>query len=929
MSFWPFINALSNSLLQKYLDSVTDYLTVTVDDLLEDIELLEDVLNELNHIKDNCNQNFTSFQFTHNISNDNNQLLSAKSVDSISLTSSNTDNVNTSCKDDHGVKLLELLIQPHILSGLLDYLIDSVDFYHDKKLKDEDRLTILIKESPDKTLAGKDRNVGNHQDNIEDDALKAKADLENVMDIETDEQQLKFNKNLAEVIDDEDEIESDDQILTRKIESASSILQCDIWIILNRIIETPLIMSKLWSLLSLANLDESSPAVAHFINIMGQLMATNSIELLNFVRRQPDLVDTFLAKIDIPPIMDFFLQIIQTDKTDSPTGILDILSQQDLILKLMNLLKPDISQFKPGEIFPNHELFFKQTAATDFIKALVTISANTALAVSLETNIGPNNLTRELVSPRIIKIMIEEIMLYKVSKTSGSLEHLNKHGINNCVGIIIELIRKNNSDYDLNCGSYTSMLQNGDSGGEVNSYVMFQWLKDFEENPPGNRDPIYLGDMLELFSDNLEKFATFIKLPTNPEEEKSLGFIRFKLSELIAELLHCSNMILLNSKMIRKIIKIRDQVRTQQVKRLKKALNESISFSDRSDLPIEDVTSGLDDVSLDDLAQNTESPSSKCYRKLIAAIETENDSDEEEPSISPENPFVGVERDIIIRSNPCVGDYFKINLLDLNILLSIVSLFTKFPWHNFFHNVVFDLIQQIFNGKLNSYNSFLIVDLFKRDRCNLVDLIVTLYKSNAEPRPGYMGHLILISEEVVKFTSLYKPDLISPIILDVIQSEDWEWFVKEVLLKTRQVYNVVLGADQGSEEEGEYGYDTSTVGYLDLDNYENANSHGKNVIILGDSSNHDVFVSDKENLDEDDNHNEEGVCDVEVKNMTPDLMDAIDCFENDKVHFDDAHADKELADSLSGSSSSDEDENNFGDSEDNDHALRRVPKHNS
>lgn len=929
MSFWPFINALSNSLLQKYLDSVTDYLTVTVDDLLEDIELLEDVLNELNHIKDNCNQNFTSFQFTHNVSNDNNQLLSAKSVDSISLTSSNTDNVNTSSKDDHGVKLLELLIQPHILSGLLDYLIDSVDFYHDKKLKDEERLAKLIEDSPDKTLAGKDQNLDNHQDNIENDALKAKADLENIMDIETDEQQLKFNKNLAEELDDEDEIESDDQILTRKIESASSILQCDIWIILNRIIETPLIMSKLWSLLSQANLDESSPAVAHFINIMGQLMATNSIELLNFVRRQPDLVDTFLAKIDIPPIMDFFLQIIQTDKPDSPTGILDTLSQQDLILKLMNLLKPDISQFQPGEIFPNHELFFKQTAATDFIKALVTISANTALAVSLETNIGPNNLTRELVSPRIIKTMIEDIMLYKVPKTSGSLEHLNKHGINNCVGIIIELIRKNNSDYDLNCGSYTSMLQNGDSGGEVNSYVMFQWLKDFEENPPGNRDPIYLGDMLELFSDNLEKFATLIEMPKNPEEEKSLGFIRFKLSELIAELLHCSNMILLNSKMIRKIIKIRDQVRTQQVKRLKKALSESISFSDRSDPPIEDVTSGLDDVSLDDLAQNTESPSSKSYRKLIEAIETENDSDEEEPSISPENPFVGEERNLIIRSNPCVGDYFKINLVDLNILLSIVSLFTKFPWHNFFHNVVFDLIQQIFNGKLNSYNSFLIVDLFKRDRCNLVDLIVNLYKSNTEPRPGYMGHLILISEEVVKFTSLYKPDLISPIILDAIQSEDWEWFVKEVLLKTRQVYNVVLGADQGSEEEGEYGYDTSTVGYLDLDNYENTNSPEKNVIILGDSSNHDVFISDNENLDGDDNHNEEGVCDVEVKNMTPDPMDAIDCFENDKVHFDDVHADKELADSLSSSSSSDEDENDFDDPEDNDHALRRVPKHNS
>jgi SIT4-associating protein SAP155 len=368
---------------------------------------------------------------------------------------------------------------------------------------------------------------------------------------------------------------------------------------------------------------------------------------------------------------------------------------------------------------------------------------------------------------------------------------------------------------------------------------------------------------------------------------------------------------------------------------LQRAINETISFTE-SDTSLHEVTNGLDDVSLDDITiDGTTNGPSNTLDKLIEAIDNENDSDDEEPSISPENPFVCEERDQTIRLSPCVGDYFKIRLVDLGILLNIVRKFTKFPWHNFFHNVVFDLIQQIFNGKLNSYNSFLIVDLFNPSKSNLTDLIVKLYKSASDPRPGYMGHLILISEEVVKFTSLYKPDIISPVIVDAIQSDDWEWFVRDILLKTRQVYNVVLGADQEAadqEHESEYAYDSSTVGYLDLDNYD-GNSE-KHVIILGDTSNHNAFVNDN---NQDDENMEENICDVEVQKMTPtgNVMttndDSIE--DGDHDHYE-ANSNTDAIDTLSGSSSSDEEINdeeiNDDDSnedEDTTHELRRVPKH--
>lgn len=943
MSFWPFSNSLNNnSHLQKFLDSIQDFTAVSSEDFLEDPILLQELIRELHNVKSNYSNNYTSFQFLQQSENFGSG--NAYNSDAVSLTSSNNDSSNNNVsKDARGAKLLEILLQPHILNGFLDYIVNSVEFFHDLNLKEAKELEELIQKP------SKDEHVEEQHGNEslgESERDQSKDDLDAITRKSSNEEQEGMDE------------ESKDDKSRRFIQASSDILSIDLWVILNRIIETPVIMGKLWLMLSLQNLQESSPSVAYLVHILNQLMDTNSIELLNFIRRQPDLVDTFLEKIEIPMLMDFFLRIIQTDKQDSPTGILETLHLQNLMIKLVEILKPHPSQFVEGSSkIPNHNLFFKQTAATDFIKALVTVSSNTALAVVLETNIGPNQLTRELVSPKIINSMIHDIMLYKYKASPDAPEQTNKHGINNCVGIIVELIRKNNSDYDLNCGSYSSMLNHdGIEGSEVNSYVMYQWLKDFEQNTPGPRDPIYLGDMLYLFSENLEHFSELMDVkplaPIKVEDKSILGFTKFKISELIAELLHCSNMILLNSKRIRKVIHLRDYVRQQQSKRLKKALEESIvshETNDGSDCSIHDVTSGLDEISLDDIHDeplvNESEPKHKNkedeMKDLLESLENEEASDDDEPCISSENPFVCDERDKNIRANPCVGDFFKTKLIDSKILFRIISKFTQYPWHNFFHNVVFDLIQQIFNGKLNSYNSFLIVDLFKPDECDLTKLIVNTYQDTAEPRPGYMGHLILISEEVVKFSSLYKPDLISPIIVQSISSERWEWFVNDVLLKTREIYNVVLGAEQDEQDDEEehhrmnksdqdhdtFGFDSSTVGYLDLETYDN-HSDKKSSIILGDRNNHEAFINDQhDNVnEEEDNMEDAKMPDVRIQNMSPSRhLDQNDTLDDDYDHntFPDGYQDNDFLNNLSGSSSSDDD-----DDDDDSNELRRVPKHN-
>lgn len=792
MSFWPFSNPLAaNSHLQKFLDGVQLVLLVTADQLVSDPELAAEILNELHSVK--LNLTLTSgLQFL------------ADTTDDALVALSQPEPPAPRESEKRGAKLLEIIIQPTVLNGLVDYLVSSVGFFEEQRLKEEAKLAQLIAELPDKTqLQESDETEKEEQEEEEED-------------------------------DPEPDPETEEDVFLRKLQVALDLLLIDLWVVLNRIIET-LAMDKLWLILPMPELRESLPAVGHVVHILDQLMDANLIELLNFIRRQPDLVSTFLTKVDIPVLMDYFLRIIQTDKPDLPTGILETLLLQRLIPRVVDLLKPDPRQFEDGAE-PDPDLYFRQLSATDFVKALVTISLNTALAVTMETNIGPNQLTRELVLPEIITTMVRDIMLYRPPQAAPGWT--NKLGFSNCAGIIIEVIRKNNLDYDLNCGLYLSMLQNDGSSnggaGEVNAYVMFQWLKDFEENPPGPRDPIYLGNMLEIFSNHLDDFHALMSQPPVPApinvDDEVLGTTKFKISEVVAELLHCLNMILMNLVKIKDIMKIRDQWRTQQARRLATALSDTLPASDSSQKlsSVANVTNGMDDVLLEEAV-----PSDASLHREIAAIADAEDLDDDEPLILAENPFVGSERDSAIRLRPCVGDYFKLKLIDSGLMVDLCAKFIAFPWNNFFHNVVFDLVQQIFNGKLNLYNSFLIVELFSPSRCHLVEVIVLLYRNHNDDefRPGYMGHLILIAEEVVKFTTLYKPDLISPVIVDAITLSDWEWFVNDVLLKTREVYNVVLGAD--GEGDGE-----SDAEFALEEDKRN------NVILLGDPSNHCEFVND-------------------------------------------------------------------------------------
>lgn len=150
------------------------------------------------------------------------------------------------------------------------------------------------------------------------------------------------------------------------------------------------------------------------------------------------------------------------------------------------------------------------------------------------------------------------------------------------VGIIIEVIRKNNSDYD---------PPGINAPGTI----------------PTTYDPIYLGTLLRIFGQHIPDFMALLNSSKHTVSEggqvkrvervdltspwgskvEPLGFDRFKTCELMAELLHCSNMGLLNQPGSEHYIRERDLERERLVR--EGAFNvhgegfSSVDFNDSSD----------------------------------------------------------------------------------------------------------------------------------------------------------------------------------------------------------------------------------------------------------------------------------------------------------------------------------------------------------
>ncbi|KAL1858008.1 hypothetical protein VTK73DRAFT_7976 [Phialemonium thermophilum] len=748
---------------------------------------------------------------------------------------------------------------------------------------------------------------------------------------------------------------------------ASEILSSDNWSIYEALMENKALLRHFWQFLKRPPPLDPLQA-SYFTKVNESLFDKKTDEMLDLLKTLDHAVPDLLRHVDCPVIMDLLLKIISLERTESGQGIIEWLYTQDVMPTLLSFLGPENS-------------WSTQTSAGDFMKAIITVSANASH--NEQTCIGPNELTRQLVSKPCVEQLIQYMLGGGNPLTVG-------------VGIVIEVIRKNNSDYD------------PDVGAEPNA-------------TPSSRDPIYLGNLLRLFAQNVPNFVNRIlnapaqKDPldsTFGEKIEPLGFDRFKTCELMAELLHCSNMALLNEPGAEELIAARDaeRQRLRAEGKLAPFRREEPSYAgedltmrvSQSSLPSEsrklEVTNvsaeddGFEEVTHaaeedtshefvraeediqdlpevpapaagssfidkddddfvdeplssprlnvrepekqpDDEARALEDPEllvaplspskpkpaevvagaapasdEQVSEEKAAAIRTagtEEGASHEDPTLGPSagsekdsevaslptptssepgppavaeapadidpsqpppahslsphpddtpaplfsgqkaapsagplstarsesdaqdaslasadserdpettKPGSGEEASILVGhapeagdvsggnpdQDPVVGDYLKMQFVEYQVVPTILSFFFRYPWNNFLHNVVYDIVQQVFNGPMDrGYNPTLAVSLF--EQADITRQIINgqiaseRSQEKKKTRMGYMGHLTLIAEEVVKFTERHPPELLSEVVLDRVMSQDWIGYVEGALAETRERDNAILG----------------------------------------------------------------------------------------------------------------------------------------
>ncbi|KAI9765564.1 MAG: hypothetical protein M1840_007253 [Geoglossum simile] len=796
----------------------------------------------------------------------------------------------------------------------------------------------------------------------------------------------------------EEEREAEEKKRLKYAYISCEVLSSETWSISESLMENQHHLRRFWEFLKHDPPLDALQA-GYFTKVNETLLDKKTEHMLEFFKSLENAVPNMLRHVDCPMVMDLLLKIISLEKAEGGQGIVDWLHSQNLIPILLSYLSAEHSSAT-------------QTSAGDFLKAIITISANASQ--NEQSCIGPNDLTRQLVSEPCIATLTIEMLRGGNPLTVG-------------VGIIIEVIRKNNSDYDPDIGAADSL--------------------------PSGRDPIYLGTLLRLFAQHVPDFMALILSPNHTvvngdgttavrrrelkaafgEKIEPLGFDRFKTCELMAELLHCSNMGLLNERGSERYVKERDRERErlkqeggfpaargevhststdftedstgyqngmsppyrfgsgspEEIRRpdlqnadeaeefedvvVSGALIEEVKddFDERQDpdieveaerheltrvlnptadeddfvdeplsplkfepSPLHDVTeqeaplprstSGVEPLSptssgltaqvggldLDNDTIMTSPPSSEsCLdedqheepvgaailphlnnanfdskhdeialhphiegidRNPVAADHTESiippnlispkdlsphSEDHPEPLFASRldqhqlvpNPSAdsealhrtgpgdsqetidttfGEEGDSIrsvlmsetdnsfgpfvetdIDGKPVVGDFLKMMFVEHRVVPTILDFFFRFPWNNFLHNVVYDVVQQVFNGPMDrGYNRTLAVDLFETGR--ITERIVEgqrqsdIAQASSNMRLGYMGHLTLIAEEVVKFTERHPPELLSHVVLEKVMDREWIDYVEQTLAETRERDNAILGGVRPDMSQG-------------------------------------------------------------------------------------------------------------------------------
>ncbi|KAI0053980.1 SAPS-domain-containing protein [Auriscalpium vulgare] len=702
---------------------------------------------------------------------------------------------------------------------------------------------------------------------------------------------------------------------------ATEVLCSEIWSIVETCLNnTEQLLTPFWETVLDRPAEDMKTHMAmasHFAKINAVFLTKKPAEMLQFIRSQRDVVERLLQHIETPSFSDLLVRIIQLDEQPAGAGVLEWLSDERLMSRLIDRLAPTYS----SDV---------HTVVAELIKGIISMAApspGAALSEGLHNGPASNRFARELARRENVLTLVnfiladfhtdalatatssdthtgDEIILDELASPVSPVLPTSESSASSVVqsiGIIIELIRQNNSDYfepylfhTLRNRLIHVQQQLTSRDPEEGRIALEGAMTEMVDRMA----VVHLGPLLDIFCERLDEFTKYLHKPRSLDGTISttvgsitpLTFERYKICELYAELLHCSNMALLNRSAEFAYLYDSDG-RLQGGLSALEELARVISMGSGEDAEHDAMDEGTDDIepalefpihrasqdasssildSDEDMSEGPGSSEDDTMEEIVmyeepASLEENSDTTLStspshtqspiEPLVVPSSPnaafmppaseiaaqgaagpatgpipqrkgsghSTGSEGSTIGRRSTGskrssrrnsrrltlqdasqvdiplpIGERLKQKLLDAGVLSMVLDLFFNFPWNNFLHSVVYDLIHQILTGRVDGgINRSLTVALF-RD-AHLMQRIVEGQKRNDQEssklkgvRLGYMGHLTLISEDVITSLNHFPPDLrlqISP----YAPQPDWDDYVTGRYNETKQKDSSLLG----------------------------------------------------------------------------------------------------------------------------------------
>ncbi|KAJ3195874.1 hypothetical protein HK101_010784 [Irineochytrium annulatum] len=587
---------------------------------------------------------------------------------------------------------------------------------------------------------------------------------------------------------------------------ACEVLSCEIFALCEAAISNNELMVNFWKIL-----DKEPPLnplqASYFSKVNNVFFQKKTGDMVVFVKSQTHVIDKILMHIGTSAIADLLLKIISVDEV--PEGqdlnVCQWLSSQNLISNLIDRLSPaqdvDIHNTASQTLLDIIAVSY-QSIGPDAMQGF--ISEGMSLS-------GGNLLVDELKSEAVMGKLVD-FMLDKNSKNSTST-------LTNGINIIIELIRR-----------YCSEIEQAE-------YQQHQYQTQLPPQqrlgPPIPSDEklcalaMDLNFLLRIIGSRLPEFAWLLENPRNMRQQDEvdttlgrqipLGSERLKTCELFAEVLHLQYLYSSSPLFERLIPK-------SQLNTTKSAL-ASLQSGDPSVSEMQASTDIVGDEPLAKIADSGDASAGGAgeasFTGALGVVEGSAGS------VAGAQAGASAELSFTVSDElASVTDRF----VQSNVLPMCLELFFKYPWNNFLHSVVYDMIAKVFNTysftstanlrpqsadleggfmstpltpaevrmktvKDSVFN--LVVSILLDGR--LTDRITAAQKENdavvSQPkgvRLGYMGHLTYIADEVCKLMEKCSADFNEP-IRDLIYKTEWQEYLTGVLRETKERDRQPLG----------------------------------------------------------------------------------------------------------------------------------------